>query len=276
MYEIIKKRTLSENVHEYVVFAPRVAKHARAGQFIILRTFEDSERVPFTICDSDAEKGTVAILVQTVGEATKELAGLNEGDALTDFVGPLGKPTDLTEFHKILLVGGGIGGAVIRPQAKALKAAGKSVTSVLGARTKELLVYENELSETSEALFVCTDDGSAGKKGFVTDCVKELLERENHGFDCVVAVGPLGMMRAVCKLTEAFGVHTVVSMNSLMVDGTGMCGCCRVTVGGVVKYACVDGPEFDGHKVDFDEAINRARSFREIEDEHNCRLKASI
>lgn len=274
-YTIISKKTLAERVNEYVIYAPAVAKHCLAGQFIILRVDEDGERVPFTICDYSREQGTVSILVQEVGYTTMRLAMLNEGDRLCDFVGPLGNPTDLSAYKRILLVGGGIGTAVIFPQAKQLFAEGKPADVVVGARNVSLVMYEEEFKRNCASFYLITDDGSSGKKGFVTDVARELFEKGER-YDAVFAVGPLGMMRAVCKLTAEYGIPTIVSMNSLMVDGTGMCGCCRLTVGGEVKYACIDGPEFDGHKVDFDEAISRSRMYKEIEDEHTCRLRRSL
>lgn len=271
MYEIIKKRVLASNVNEYKIYAPAVAKHAKAGQFIILRVDKEGERIPFTICDMDKGKGTITILVQTVGAGTMQLAAKKEGESLSDFVGPLGNATDLSQYSKILLVGGGIGTAVIFPQAKFLKMQGKAADVIVGARNKSLVMYENEFLQNSGKLFIMTDDGSYGEKGFVTDKIKELLD-SGIKYDCVFAVGPLPMMRAVAALTKNYGIKTIVSMNSIMVDGTGMCGGCRLTVGGETKYACVDGPEFDGHLVDFDEAINRSRFYKENESEHICRL----
>lgn len=270
-YEIISKKQFSEKVNEYVVYAPDVAHRARAGQFIILCATEDGERVPFTVCDYDREKGTITILVQTVGYSTMILEKLSVGDSICDFVGPLGKPTDLSGFDKILLVGGGIGSAVIYPQAKQLMLENKAADVIVGARNESLVIYENDFKKFSNEFFVMTDDGSAGEKGFVTDKIKNLLD-EGRKYDCIFAVGPLPMMKAVCALTKNYGVKTIVSMNTIMVDGTGMCGSCRLTVDGKVKYACVDGPEFDGHLVDFDEAINRSKFYKEQEKEHVCRL----
>ncbi len=269
-YEIIKKRTLAERVNEYTIYAPDTAKHCLAGQFIILRTDENGERVPFTICDYSRENGTVSILVQEVGYTTAKLASMNEGDALCDFVGPLGNATDLSEFKNILLVAGGIGAAVIYPQAKQLFSENKKSDVILGARNVDLLTYVDEFEACSN-LHLITDDGSSGKKGFVTDEICEVVGEKK--FDCVFAVGPLPMMKAVCALTKELGIHTVVSMNSIMVDGTGMCGCCRLTVDGKTKYACIDGPEFDGHLVDFDEAISRSKIYREHENAHKCNLR---
>lgn len=270
MNRILRKRELAPRVKEYVVDAPLVAKHCLAGQFIILRVDEEGERIPFTICDYDRENGTVTILVQEVGYSTMKLALVPEGGEIADFVGPLGKPTDLSEYLRIALVGGGIGSAVIYPQAKQLRAAGKPADVIVGARTKELIMYEDEFRTAANELFLATDDGSYGVKGFVTDVLKGGLDQNKY--DCVMAVGPMPMMRAVCALTAKYGVKTVVSMNPLMVDGTGMCGCCRVTVGGKTRYACVDGPEFDGHEVDWAEAMNRLGAYREQEKQHLCKL----
>ena len=213
-----------------------------------------------------------SILVQEIGYTTVKLSQMNVGDALADFVGPLGNPTDLKEFKRVCLVGGGIGSAVIYPQAKQLHSEGKSVDVIVGARNKSLLMYTDEFERTCDNLYLITDDGSNGNKGFVTDMLKQLAEG-GKSYDCVFAVGPLPMMRAVCNLTKELGIKTVVSMNSLMVDGTGMCGCCRLTVDGEIKYACIDGPEFDGHSVDFDEAILRSRTYREQEQAHLCNLR---
>lgn len=272
MYEILEKKVLAENIIEYTLYAPAVAKHAKAGQFIILRVDNQGERVPFTICDYSRDNGTVSILVQTVGFTTMKLADLNVGECIHDFVGPLGNATDLDKFHKIMLVGGGIGTAVVLPQAKQLYNLGKPADAIIGARNTSLLMYVDEMEKYCNVVHLMTDDGSNGNKGFVTEKLRELLEGGEQ-YDAVLAVGPLKMMQAVCDLTKNYGVPTIVSMNSLMVDGTGMCGCCRLTVGNEVKYACVDGPEFDGHLVDFDEAINRSRIYCEQENEHKCNLR---
>lgn len=271
MNTILAKRRLAPNVTEYIIDAPLVAKHARAGQFIILRVDDDGERVPFTICDSDKLKGTITILVQEVGYSTKSLAEIPVGGQILDFVGPLGRATDLDEYKNIVLVGGGIGTAVIYPQAKFLKSADKPADIIIGARTKELIMYEDEFKASARELFLTTDDGSYVRKGFVTEVLKELIPLKNY--DCVFAVGPMPMMRAVSNLTKEMGVKTIISMNSIMVDGTGMCGGCRITVGGEIKYACVHGPEFDGHLIDWDEAINRSRAYSNSEKEHMCRIK---
>ncbi len=274
MFEIINKINLNANTVEYVIKAPLVAKRCRGGQFVILRVDDEGERVPFTIADYDRVSGTVTIIVQTIGATTYKLSKMGVGDCLADFVGPLGNPTELGEYKNIILVGGGIGSAVIYPQTSELKSAGKNVTAVIGARNKDLIIHESDFRARTDQLIIMTDDGSYGKKGFVTDAVKELLDK--GGYDCVFAVGPLPMMRAVCELTKGYGVKTVVSMNSIMVDGTGMCGGCRLTVGGKTKYACVDGPEFDGHLVDFDEAINRSKIYKEQETAHYCNLTGGI
>lgn len=274
-YEIVSKRTLAERVNEYVIYAPEVAKHCLAGQFVILRVDEDGERVPFTVCDYSREEGTVCILVQEVGYTTAMLARMKAGDRLADFVGPLGNPTDLSAYKRILLVGGGIGSAVVYPQAKQLAAEGRPADVIVGARNESLLIYQDEFRRHAKHFYPVTDDGSSGRKGFVTDVARDLFE-SGEKYDVVLAVGPLPMMRAVCGLTAEFGIPTVVSMNPVMVDGTGMCGCCRLTVGGEVKYACIDGPEFDGHKVDFDEAIQRLRMYRPQEEEHMCRLRGGV
>lgn len=270
-YQIISKRNLCDRVNEYVIYAPLVSKHCRAGQFIILRTDSNGERVPFTICDYSRENGTVSIMVQEVGATTKGLASMDEGDCLADFVGPLGNPTDLDQYKKILLVGGGIGSAVIYPQAKQLKKEGKDFEIILGARNKDLFFYLDEFSSFAPTHIV-TDDGSLGEKGFVTDKINQLFESGKQ-FDVIFSVGPLNMMKFVTKLAEKYGVKSIVSMNSLMVDGTGMCGCCRLTVDGKVKYACIDGPEFDGAQVDFDEAILRSTTYKEFEKEHICNIR---
>lgn len=271
MYEIISKKALASNVNEYVIYAPLVAKHCLAGQFIILRVDDGGERVPFTICDYSREVGTVSILVQEVGYTTEQLARLNQGDCLKDFVGPLGNATDLSKYSDICLIGGGIGAAVIYPQCKQLFAQHKPCDVILGARNKDLILYKDEFSSFAKGLYIATDDGSMGDKGFVTDVLDKLIAQKQY--DCVFAVGPLPMMKSVCALTKEYGIPTIVSMNSMMVDGTGMCGCCRVSVDGQTKYACVDGPEFDGHLVDFDEAILRSKMYREHE--QKCRLRGA-
>ncbi len=273
MNKILSKRQLSENVNEYVIHAPLVVKHAKAGQFIILRVDSEGERVPFTLCDMDKDKGTITLLVQNVGYTTHILSKLNAGDYIKDLAGPLGNATDLNSYNNILLIGGGIGLAVVYPQAKHLKQMGKNVDAIIGARNKDLLVYEEEMQAQVDNLYIMTDDGSYMQKGFVTDKLKELVA-SGKKYDIVFAVGPLIMMKVVSDITKQLGIATVVSMNSIMVDGTGMCGCCRLTVDGVTKYACVDGPEFDGHKVDYNEALARQSNYKEQEQEHMCRLRS--
>ncbi|MCI8412815.1 MAG: sulfide/dihydroorotate dehydrogenase-like FAD/NAD-binding protein [Clostridia bacterium] len=270
MNQILKKTRLATNVTEYVISAPDVARHARPGQFIILRVDEEGERIPFTICDYDAQNGTVTVLVQEVGYSTIKLSQVPEGGNIADFVGPLGNPTDLSEYKNILLIGGGIGAAVIYPQAKALRQKGMPADVIVGARNVELIMYEKEFRAAAKNLYLITDDGTSGMKGFVTDELARLAVKNTY--DCVFAVGPMPMMKAVCDLTAKLGLKTIVSMNSIMVDGTGMCGGCRLTCGGKTKYACVDGPEFDGHQIDWNEAINRGRTYREQEAAHKCRL----
>lgn len=271
MFELLRVRNLSENVREYVFEAKKIVKHAKPGQFVILRVDEEGERVPFTLCDIDKENETITLLVQTIGASTMKMAMLKEGDKVADIVGPLGNATDLDEYQKILLVSGGIGGAVTYPQIKYLSSVGKTVDNIMGARNKDLLIYKENFDKYARRNYVMTDDGSFGEKGFVTNKLEELLNGEKY--DVVFAVGPLRMMQAVCNLTKKYGVKTIVSMNSIMVDGTGMCGGCRLTVDGKTKYACVDGPEFDGHLVDFEEAINRSTYYREQEQNHVCRLR---
>jgi ferredoxin--NADP+ reductase len=271
LYKILNKKILADKVTEYTLNAPEVAKNAKPGQFVILRLDENSERLPFTICDADKTNGSIKIIVQELGYSTKDLfIKTKTGGGILDLVGPLGKPTDLSGYKNVALIGGGIGGAVIYPQAKALFSSGAPCDVVLGARQKDLILYRGEFESIAKNLYIATDDGSFGTKGFVTAVLSELITKNDY--DCVFAVGPLNMMRAVCGVTKAHNIKTVVSMNSTMVDGTGMCGCCRVTVNGKTKYACVDGPEFDGHAVDFDEAINRSVMYRTQEKEHMCRL----
>lgn len=272
MNKILSIRKLAENVNEYVIEAPKIAKAAKPGQFVILRVDKDGERVPFTICDMDKEEGTITLLIQSVGYSTMKMAMLNVGDYIHDFAGPLGNASDLSKYKNILLIGGGIGAAVIYPQAKALMKEGKPADVIVGARNKSLIMYEEEFNANSKNFYIMTDDGTYKDKGFVTDKLKSLIEGGNN-YDVVFAVGPLVMMRAVANLTKEYGIHTIVSMNSIMVDGTGMCGGCRVTVDGKTKYACVDGPEFDGHLVDFDEAINRSGFYKEQEQKHICKLR---
>jgi len=260
VFKILKKDEMGNNVYGFEVLAPRVAKKAEAGQFFIVRQGEDYERIPLTIADFDREKGTITMIFQVVGACTKALSLLNEGDELADVVGPLGKPTEIEKFGKVVVVGGGVGIAPIHPIARALKEAGNEVTAIIGARTKDLLFWEDKMAQVSDRLLIATDDGSAGRKGFVTQVLEDLIKEED--IRCVWAIGPMIMMRAVANMTRPYKVHTIVSMNPIMVDGTGMCGACRVSVGGETKFACVDGPEFDGHAIDFDLAMKRAAVFK--------------
>lgn len=264
MFQIIKKKKLNALVTQIEVLAPQVAKKAKPGQFIILRVDNEGERVPFTIADFDREKGTVTIIYQIVGASTRKLDALNAGDSVSDFVGPLGRPTETEGLKKVAVVGGGVGCAIAYPVAKALYKAGCEVHVIAGFRNKELLILEEEFSRVSTRLIIMSDDGSAGEKGLVTDALKKLIE-SGEQYDEVIAIGPLVMMKFVSLLTKEYGIKTIVSMNPIMIDGTGMCGGCRLTVGGEMKFACVDGPEFDGHLVDFDEAIDRASMYRGFE-----------
>ena len=252
-YKVVKKNVLNPQIFLMEVEAPLVAKKAEPGQFIILRIDEYGERVPFTIADFDREKGTVTIIVQIVGKTTKDLAQVEEGEEILDFAGPLGTPTPLEGLKKVAVIGGGLGTAIAYPQAKKLHNLGADVTVITGFRNKDLVILEDELKKVSNKLIVATDDGSNGNQGFVTDMLKKEIEA-GEKFDEVIAIGPLVMMKFVCKLTKELNIPTIVSLNPIMVDGTGMCGACRVTVGDKVKFACVDGPEFDGHLVNFDEA----------------------
>ena len=275
MYKIVKKECLNPYVTLMEIEAPLIAKKAQPGQFIIFRIDEDGERVPLTIADFDRENGTVTIIFQKVGKTTKHLDTLNEGDSILDFVGPLGTASHLDGCKKVIVVGGGLGTAIAYPQAKALSQLGAEVTSILGFRNKDLIILEDKVNAVSKETTVMTDDGSNGNQGFVTQALRNKIESEKD-FDLVIAIGPLVMMKAVCDVTKEYGIKTIVSMNPIMIDGTGMCGGCRVTVGGETKFACVDGPDFDGHLVDFDSAIKRSRMFKdkEIESEkkHECRL----
>ena len=264
MYRIVEKEALNPTVTRMVIEAPLVAQKAQPGQFIIFRASEDGERVPLTIADYDREKGTVTIIFQIVGAATMELNALEAGDSLIDFVGPLGTPSHLEGLKKVAVVGGGVGCAIAYPTAKRLHELGAEVHSVVGFRGRDLVILEKEFSAVSDRLVMMTDDGSYGEKGLVTNALERLIQEGNQ-YDEVIAIGPLVMMKFVCKVTEKYGVKTTVSMNPIMIDGTGMCGGCRLTVGGQTKFACVDGPDFDGHQVDFDEAMQRGGMYRDFE-----------
>ncbi len=274
MYKIVSKRQLNPTVTELAVEAPFIARKAQAGQFIIFRIDEFGERVPLTIADYDREKGTVSIIFQIVGKSTEMLASLEPGDSLLDFVGPLGKPTPVEGFKKVCVIGGGVGCAIAYPSAKALFEAGAEVDVIAGFRNKDIVILEDEFRKVSSHLYLTTDDGSYGEKGFVTDKLKSLIDAGNN-YDLVIAIGPVIMMKFVSKVTEPYGIKTLVSLNPIMVDGTGMCGGCRVTVGGETKFACVDGPDFDGHKVDFDELMRRNTVYKAQEQkspDHVCRI----
>ena len=264
MYKILEKSSLNPTVSRMVIEAPRVAEKAKPGMFIILRVDSEGERIPLTIADYDAAKGTVTVIYQIVGATTKKLDRLNSGDGICDFVGPLGRPSELDGLKKVAVIGGGVGCAIALPIAKGLHAQGSTVHSVIGFRNKELVILKDEFEAASDKCVLMTDDGSAGQKGLVTDALKRLID-EGNNYDEVIAIGPLVMMKFVCKLTKEYGIKTVVSMNPVMIDGTGMCGGCRLTVGGEMKFACVDGPDFDGHLIDFDEAIGRSRMYADFE-----------
>jgi ferredoxin--NADP+ reductase len=277
MFKIVEKDDLSSTISRFVIEAPFVARKRKAGNFIMVRLHEGGERIPLTIADSSPADGTITIIVQAVGKTTKELCAMEEGSSILDLVGPLGNPTPIENHGAVACVGGGVGTAELYPIAKALKEAGNIVNTIIGARTRDLIILENEMREVSNVVYVTTDDGSYARKGFVTDQLKDLLDGPPL-IKAVYAIGPLPMMKAVAKLTRPYGVHTLVSLNTIMVDGTGMCGGCRVTVNGQMRFACVDGPEFDGHKVDFDELMMRNRTYLDLEkisdDQHQCRLAA--
>ena len=264
MYKIVDKQTLNSQVKLMEIYAPLIAKKAEPGQFIILRVCEEGERIPLTVADFDREKGTVTIIFQEVGYTTKLLGTLDVGDEILDFVGPLGVASHLDGYKKVAVVGGGLGTAIAYPQAKKLHRLGTEVTVITGFRNKDLIILEDKVNDVSDEMYVTTDDGSNGNKGFVTNVLRDLIEKGNK-YDLVIAIGPLVMMKAVCDVTKEYGIKTIVSMNTVMIDGTGMCGGCRLTVGGEVKFACVDGPDFDGHLVDFDEAMDRASMYKDYE-----------
>ncbi len=269
MYKILKKECLADNIYLMDVKAPRVAENCYPGQFVIVKMDEKGERIPLTVCDYDREAGTVTIVFQSVGASTNEMAEYKEGDSFRDFVGPLGCRSELVnedkevlKKKKILFVAGGVGTAPVYPQVKWMKEQGYQVDCIIGARNKNLIILEEAMKQYAENVYVCTDDGSYGFKGNVNDQIKELINHQGKHYDLVIAIGPLIMMKFVCILTKELQIPTVVSMNPIMVDGTGMCGACRLTVGGKVKFACVDGPEFDGHLVDFDEAMKRQQMYK--------------
>jgi len=264
MYEILEKKVWSDQeprITEFVLDAPEIAKAHQAGQFVIIINGETGERIPLTIADKDASKGTISILFQEVGASTMELGTMNVGDKIMHVAGPLGKPTHVEKFGTVVCVGGGVGIAPVHPIAKAMKEAGNKVISILGARNKDLLIYEDKMKAASNEVRITTDDGSYHKKGFVTDELKGMIEDEKIPIDLVVVIGPPIMMKFVCKVTEPHKIQTFASLNTIMVDGTGMCGACRVSVGGKTLFVCVDGPEFDGHAVDYDEMMARQRQY---------------
>ncbi len=274
MFRIVEKCPLNPTVTKMVIEAPLVAKKAQPGQFIIVRPREDSERIPLTIADYDRQAGTVTIIFQIVGGTTMELNGLEAGESVHDFVGPLGRASQLEGLKKVAVVGGGVGCAIAYPTAKRLHELGAEVHSIVGFRSKDLVILEQEFEAVSDHMAKMSDDGTWGEKGLVTNALEALIQAGNQ-YDEVIAIGPLIMMKFVCKLTEKYGIKTTVSMNPIMIDGTGMCGGCRLTVGGVTKFACVDGPDFDGHQVDFDEAMHRGSTYREFETharEASCNL----
>ncbi len=276
MYRIVYKKQLNDTVTMMKIEAPLIAKKARAGQFIILRVDEHGERMPLTIADYDREAGTVTIIFQIVGQTTQLLSAMNEGDSLLDFVGPLGKATEFENAKRVCVIGGGVGSAIAYPSAKQLFNDNVKVDVIAGFRNKDIVILEDEFRAVCDNLYITTDDGSYGEKGFVTTKLKELIDSGNN-YDLVVAIGPVPMMKAIADTTRPYGIKTIVSLNPIMIDGTGMCGGCRVTVGGEIKFACVDGPDFDGHLVNFDELMRRNSAYKEREahDRSHCRLYKS-
>lgn len=280
MYQILKAEKLADKIYLMVVEAPRVARSCEPGEFVIVKIDEEGERVPLTICDYDREKGTVTIVFQTVGASTERMSGLKAGDAFRDFVGPLGNPSEFVKEDpetlkkkKILFVAGGVGAAPVYPQVKWMREHGIDVDVIVGSKTKDLLILTEEMEKQAGNLYITTDDGSFGHKGMVTEVITDLVENQGKKYDTCVAIGPMIMMKFVCLLTKKLAIPTVVSLNPIMVDGTGMCGACRVTVGDKVKFACVDGPEFDGHLVNFDEAMKRQQLYRTQEGRAMLRIQ---
>lgn len=279
MFKIVEKTRLNSSMTKMVIEAPFVAKKAMPGQFIILRVDEFGERIPLTIADYDRKKGTVTIIFQVVGKTTMLLDKFNAGESISDFVGPLGKASELEGYKKVAVIGGGAGCAIAYPQAKALHEMGTAVDVIAGFRNIDLIILEDEMRNACQNLTVMTDDGSNGFKGFVTNALEDNI-KNGANYDLVIAIGPIPMMKAVCDLTKKYNIKTIVSMNPIMIDGTGMCGGCRLTVGGQTKFACVDGPDFDGHEVDFDEAMKRLGTYKSIEqrerESHDCRLMRGV
>lgn len=283
MYPIVQKEMLAPTLGKFVIKAPFIARKRKAGNFVMVRVAENGERIPLTLVDSNPIEGTITLIVQGIGKTTKLMMMKQAGDPLMDVVGPLGNPTPIENHGTVVCVGGGVGTAELYPIARALKDAGNNVYSIIGGRTRELVILEQEMGECSDGLFITTDDGSYIRKGLVTDPLKELLSSKKLNVKAVYAIGPLPMMRAVANVTRDFGVHTLVSLNAVMIDGTGMCGGCRVTIGGEMKFACVDGPEFDAHQVDFDELIMRNRTYMDLEqislrqlEDHDCNLGKAV
>ena len=277
MYKLTDKQSLGPDVTRYEIEAPRIAASRLPGQFAMIRPFDHSERIPLTIADVDKKAGTISFIVQTVGKTTAEMTKIQTGQGFQDVAGPMGHPSHVENYGTVVVVGGGLGTAVVYPQAVALKEAGNKIISIIGSRSKELLILEELLDSVSDQLLITTNDGSKGQKGFVTDALKKLIEDESQTIGAVYCAGPVIMMKAVSNLTKDFEIPTIVSLNPVMVDGTGMCGGCRVTVGGKTKFACVDGPEFDGHLVDFDELMARLTTYNDHETKavkkHKCRLQ---
>jgi ferredoxin--NADP+ reductase len=280
MFKIVEKEMLESNVAKFEIEAPQIAKKRKAGQFVILRIDDTGERIPLTIADSNPERGTITLICQTIGKTTTQLNSMPAGEFIQDISGPLGKPSDIEKFGTAVCVGGGVGIAVAYPTAKALKEKGNKVISILGARTKELLIMEDHMRTVSDEVIITTDDGSYGRKGFVTDALKQVIEEQQVDF--VLAIGPTIMMKVVSNLTRNYGIKTVVSLNPVMIDGTGMCGGCRVDVGGRTQFTCVDGPEFDAHEVDFDLLMRRQRMYFDDEQDalkrfkEECKLKEHV
>lgn len=284
MFEILNKKLVAPDIYYMDVYAPRIAQSAMPGQFIIVRVNDRGERVPLTISDYNREKGTITIVTQALGVSTRKIVSLNEGDCFANFAGPLGRPSELVEMSdeelrklKVLFIAGGVGAAPIYPQVKFMFEKGVKADVILGARSKDLVIYREELAAVSQRLIIATNDGSDGIKGFVTDALSQLVEKEGNKYDMVITIGPMIMMKVVSDYTRKLGIKTIASLNSLMVDGTGMCGACRVSVGGKTKFTCVDGPEFDSHLVDFDEAMRRQGMYKSIEkkkmeDDHECKI----
>ena len=276
MYEIVNKETLGPDVTRYEIKAPRIARARQCGQFVIVRAYDHSERIPLTIADVNTTAGTITLIVQTVGKSTLEMTTLKKNDSFRDVAGPLGQPSHIQKYGTVAVIGGGLGTAVVYPQAVALRQSGNKIVSIIGARTKDLIILEKLLGSVSDQLIITTDDGSTGKKGLVTDALRELIQSDGK-INAVYCAGPVIMMKAVSELTRPLNIPTVVSLNPIMVDGTGMCGGCRVTVDGKRKFACVDGPEFDGHKVDFDQLMDRLKTYKNHEnkkyEQHKCKLK---